>query len=232
MFGTIVNTAAIILGGALGILFGHTLSEKMKLTLVQGIGLAVLMIGASMALKTNNALIVIGSLVIGGIIGELIDIELRLKNFGIWMENKSGRGGDGRFTKAFVSASLIFCVGAMAIMGSIESGLNANHSILMAKSMLDGITALVFASSMGMGVLVAAIPVFLYQGAITLAAGLLQGIISQPIITEMSATGGLLIFGIGLNILEIKEIQVGNLMPGIFVAIPLTILFARLNLGG
>jgi len=232
MFGTIVNTAAIILGGALGILFGHTLSEKMKLTLVQGIGLAVLMIGASMALKTNNALIVIGSLVIGGIIGELIDIELRLKNFGIWMENKSGRGGDGRFTKAFVSASLIFCVGAMAIMGSIESGLNANHSILMAKSMLDGITALVFASSMGMGVLVAAIPVFLYQGAITLAAGLLQGIISQPIITEMSATGGLLIFGIGLNILEIKEIKVGNLMPGIFVAIPLTILFARLNLGG
>jgi len=232
MFGTIVNTAAIILGGDLGILFGHTLSEKMKLTLVQGIGLAVLMIGASMALKTNNALIVIGSLVIGGIIGELIDIELRLKNFGIWMENKSGRGGDGRFTKAFVSASLIFCVGAMAIMGSIESGLNANHSILMAKSMLDGITALVFASSMGMGVLVAAIPVFLYQGAITLAAGLLQGIISQPIITEMSATGGLLIFGIGLNILEIKEIKVGNLMPGIFVAIPLTILFARLNLGG
>lgn len=232
MLGTIVNTAAIILGGALGILFGHTLSEKMKLTLVQGIGLAVLMIGGSMALKTNNPLIVIASLVIGGIIGELIDIELRLKNFGIWMENKIGRGEEGRFTKAFVSTSLIFCVGAMAIMGSIESGLKGNQNILMAKSMLDGISAIVFASSMGMGVLVAAIPVFLYQGAITLAAGSLQGVISQPIITEMSATGGLLIFGIGLNILEIKEIKVGNLMPGIFVAIPLTILFARLNLIG
>jgi len=232
MLGTIVNTAAIILGGALGILFGHTLSEKMKLTLIQGIGLAVLMIGGSMALKTNNPLIVIASLVIGGIIGELIDIELRLKNFGIWMENKIGRGEDGRFTKAFVSTSLIFCVGAMAIMGSIESGLRGNQNILMAKSMLDGISAIVFASSMGMGVLVAAIPVFLYQGAITLAAGSLQGVISQPIITEMSAIGGLLIFGIGLNILEIKEIKVGNLMPGIFVAIPLTILFARLNLIG
>ncbi|HWP95643.1 MAG TPA: DUF554 domain-containing protein [Syntrophomonadaceae bacterium] len=232
MLGTIVNTAAIILGGALGLLFGNALSEKMKLTLIQGIGLAVLLIGGSMALKTNNALVIIASVVIGGAIGELIDIELRLKKFGTWMESKIGQGEDGRFTKAFVSTSLIFCVGAMAIMGSIESGLRGNHTILMAKSMLDGISAIVFASSMGIGVLVAAVPVLLYQGAITLGAGLLQGVISQSIITEMSATGGLLIFGIGLNILEIKEIKVGNLMPGIFVAIPLTILFARLNLGG
>ncbi len=232
MLGTIINTAAIIMGGALGLLFGHTLPEKMKLTLIQGIGLAVLLIGGSMALQTKNALVVIASLVIGGVIGELIDIELRLKNFGSWMENKIGSNQDGRFTKAFVSTSLIFCVGAMAIMGAIESGLKGNHTILIAKSMLDGISAIVFASSMGIGVLAAAIPVFLYQGLITLAAGLLQGVISQPIITEMSATGGLLIFGIGLNILEIKEIKVGNLMPGIFVAIPLTILFARLNLGG
>lgn len=232
MLGTIINTAAIILGGALGLLFGNALSEKMKSTLIQGVGLAVLLIGGSMALKTNNALVVIASLVIGGVIGELIDIELRLKNFGSWMESKIGQGEDGRFTKAFVSTSLIFCVGAMAIMGSIESGLRGNHAILIAKSMLDGISSIVFASSMGIGVLAAAIPVFIYQGAITLLAGSLQGIISQPIITEMSATGGLLIFGIGLNILEIKEIKVGNLLPGIFVAIPLTILFARFHLGG
>jgi len=232
MLGTIVNTIAIILGGALGLGFGNALSTKMKLTLIQGIGLAVLLIGGSMALKTNNALVVIASLVIGGVIGELIDIELRLNNFGTWMEKKIGQGEDGRFTKAFVSTSLIFCVGAMAIMGSIESGLRGNHTILMAKSMLDGISSIVFASSMGIGVLVAAVPVLLYQGAITLGAGLLQGVISPDIITEMSATGGLLIFGIGLNILEITEIKVGNLMPGIFAAIPLTILFSRLNLGG
>jgi len=232
MLGTIVNTIAIILGGALGLLFGHILPEKMKLTLIQGLGLAVLLIGGSMALQTNNALVVIASLVIGGVIGELIDIEQSLNNFGIWMENRIGHNQDGRFTKAFVSSSLIFCVGAMAIMGAIESGLKGNHSILMAKSMLDGISAIVFASSMGIGVLAAAIPVFLYQGGITLAASSLQGIISQPIITEMSATGGVLIFGIGLNILEIKAIKVGNLMPGIFVAIPLTILFIRFNLGG
>lgn len=232
MLGTIVNTIAIILGGVLGLGFGNALSKKMKSTLIQGIGLATLLIGGSMALKTNNALVVIASMVIGGAIGELIDIELRLKNFGTWMENKIGQGEEGGFTKAFVSTSLIFCVGAMAIMGAIESGLRGNHTILMAKSMLDGISSIVFASSMGIGVLFAAIPVLLYQGAITLGAELLQGVISPAVITEMSATGGLLIFGIGLNILEIKEIKVGNLMPGIFVAIPLTILFSRLNLGG
>ncbi len=232
MLGTIINTAAIILGGVLGLLFGHALSENMKVTVIQGLGLAVLLIGGSMALQTNNPLIVILSLVIGGVIGELIDIELRLKNFGLWMENRFGRGEDGRFTRAFVSTSLIFCVGAMAIMGSIESGLTGNHSILIAKSLLDGITAMVFASSMGIGVLAAAIPVLLYQGAITLASSSLQDVLSQQIVTEMSATGGLLIFAIGLNILDIKEIKVGNLMPGIFVAIPLTILFASINLGG
>lgn len=228
MLGTIVNSAAIILGGALGLLFGKAMPEKMNKTIIQGLGLAVLLVGADMALKTNNSLVVICSLVIGGVIGECIDIEKRLKNLGIWMEDKFARGEDGRFTRAFVSASLIYCIGAMAITGSIESGIKGNHSILMVKSLLDGTTAIVFAASMGMGVLASAIPVFLYQGAITLAAGFLKDILSQAIITEMSATGGLLIIGIGLNILEIKEIKVGNLLPGIFVAIPLTILFTAL----
>lgn len=232
MLGTTVNTVAIILGGALGLLFGHALSENMKSTLIQGLGLAVLLIGGSMALQTSNALIVILSLVIGGVIGELIDIELRLHHFGAWMESRVGGGDEGRFTRAFVSTSLIFCVGAMAIMGAIESGLTGNHSILFAKSLLDGITAMVFASSMGIGVLAAAIPVLVYQGAITLAASALQDVLSQSIINEMTAAGGLLIFAIGLNILDIKEIKVGNLMPGIFVAIPLTMLFASFNLGG
>lgn len=231
MLGTILNAAAIILGGALGVLFGQALAEKMKITLIQGLGLAVMLIGGSMAFQTNNVLVVICSLVIGGLIGEKIDIEQKLKNFGNWIEHKYTRGEDGRFTKAFVSTSLIYCVGAMAIMGAIESGIRGNHSILMAKSVLDGISAIVFASSLGIGVLASAIPLFLYQGSITLAAGFLQEILTQPMITEMSATGGLLIVGIGLNILEIKEIRVGNLLPAIFVAIPLTVLFAMLNLG-
>ena len=232
MLGTIVNTVAILLGGVLGLLFGHALPEKMKKTVIQGIGLSVLLIGGSMALQTKNPLVVISSLVLGGILGEWVDIELRLQNMGRWLECKFAKGGHGSgFTKAFVTASLIYCVGAMAIMGSLESGLTGNNNILYAKSMLDGITAVVFASSMGIGVLASAIPVFVYQGAITLAAGLLQGVLSSHVITEMGATGGLLIVGIGINILEIKEIKVGNLLPSIFIAIPITLWFTKLHLG-
>ena len=232
MLGTIVNTFAIIFGGIVGLLFGHALPEKMKKTVIQGIGLSVLLIGGSMALQTKNPLVVISSLVLGGILGEWIDIELRLQHLGEWLERKfAKKGQESGFTKAFVTASLIYCVGAMAIMGSLESGLTGNNNILFAKSMLDGITAIVFASSMGIGVLASAIPVLIYQGAITLAAGLLQGVLSTPVIAEMSATGGLLIVGIGINILEIKEIKVGNLLPSIFIAVPITLWFIKLHLG-
>jgi len=232
LLGTIVNTIAILIGGFIGLLFGQALPDRMKKTVIQGIGLAVLLIGASMALQTKNTLVVIASLVIGGIVGELIDIEEQLKRFGQWLEQKFSRNsGQSGFTKAFVTASLIYCVGAMAIMGSLESGLKGNHTILYAKSMLDGISALVFASSMGIGVLASALPVFLYQGLITLSAGLLQGVLSPEIINEMGATGGLLIVGIGLNVLEIKEIKVGNLLPALFFAIPIALLFTKLHLG-
>lgn len=243
LLGTLVNCLAILGGGLGGLLFGNALPEKLKKTIIQGIGLAILLIGIQMALETKNTLIVIGSLVLGGIIGELVDIELRLEGLGRWLEsNLNRRGkerqkeerplpqaepgpGEGNFTKGFVTTSLIFCVGAMAIMGSLESGLNGNHNILFAKALLDGITALVFASSLGAGVLLSALPVFLYQGLITVCATFLQGILSAAVIGEMSAVGGLLIVGIGLNILEIKQIKVGNLLPGIFIAIPLAYWF-------
>lgn len=232
MLGTIVNAGAILLGGFLGLIFGRSFSEKIKITLIQGIGLAVFLIGLDMALKTNNPLIVITSLVLGGLLGEWIDIELRLNQLGTWLEQKfSRKGSNGNFTQAFVSTSLIYCVGAMAIMGSLQSGLEGKHDILFAKAMLDGVSAVVFASSMGLGVLASAIPVLIYQGALTLLAGLLQGIFSASVIAEMSATGGLLIIGISLNILDIKKIKVGNLLPGIFVVIPLTILFSKFALG-
>jgi len=232
VLGTIVNAIAIVLGGLVGLLFGQAFPEKMKKTVIQGIGLAILLIGVSMALETKNPLVIILSLVLGGIIGEWIDIELRLQHVGQWLERKFAKNGQGgQFAKGFVTTSLIYCVGAMAIMGSLESGLNGKHDILFAKSMLDGITAVIFASSMGIGVLVSAIPVFLYQGTITMAAGLLQGVLSPPVIAEMSATGGLLILGIGFNILELKEIKVGNLLPAIFVVVPITLLFTKLHLG-
>ena len=233
MLGTIVNTIAIIVGATVGLLFGQAFPDKMKKTIIQGIGLSVLLIGGSMALKTENTLVVIASLVSGGILGELIDIEYQLEKFGRWLELKFSKNGQSTgFTNAFVTASLIYCVGAMAIMGALESGLRGNHTILYAKSMLDGITAIVFASSMGIGVLVSAIPVLIYQGLLTISAELLQVVLSPQVITEMGATGGLLIVGIGINILEIKQIKVGNLLPGLFMAIPITILFTRLHLGG
>lgn len=228
VLGTIVNSLAIIGGALVGILFGKALPEKIKKTVIQGIGLAVILIGLRMALTTNNPLVVIGSLVLGGIIGEWIDIEDKLQQLGKWLESKFAKGENGNFTKGFVSSSLMFCVGAMAIMGALESGLKGVHDTLYAKSMLDGITSIVLASSMGIGVLVSAVPVFLYQGGITISAALLQGFLSDPVIAEMSATGGLLIVGIGLNILEIKEIKVGNLLPAIFVAVPITMLLAQM----
>lgn len=234
MLGTIVNTGAILFGGLLGFMFGHILPDKVKKTVIQGIGMAVLLIGGSMALKTQNTLVVITSLVLGGVVGEVIDIELKLQQFGQWLENmlsKNGHGQGKSFTKAFVTASLVYCVGAMAIMGAFESGLTGNNSILYAKSMLDGVTAIVFTSSMGIGVIASAIPVFLYQGILTISAGALSGVLSTQVINEMGATGGLLILGIGMNILEIKEIKVGNLLPGLFMAIPITVIFAKLHLG-
>ncbi|MGI6450814.1 MAG: DUF554 domain-containing protein [Desulfitobacteriia bacterium] len=229
MLGTTVNLLAIVFGGIAGILFGKAFPEKLKNTLIQGIGLTVIIIGLQMALKTNNVLIVIASLVVGGIIGETIDIEESLNNLGRLLEKKLSGGGEGKFTKAFVTTSLIYCVGAMAIVGALEDGLNGNHSILFAKSALDGITAIIFASSMGVGVIFSAIPVFIYQGGIALFAGLLQGILSDLVVLEMSAVGGLLIFGIGINMLGIKEIKVGNLLPGIFIAVPLVLLTEQLG---
>ena len=232
MLGTIVNTVAILVGGLIGLLFGKAFPEKIKSTVIQGIGLAILLIGGSMALQTKNPLIIISSMVLGAIIGEWIDIELRLLNIGQWLERKLTKNGQGSgFVKAFITTSLMYCVGAMAIMGSLESGLTGMHNILFAKSMLDGITALIFASTMGIGVLVSALPVLLYQGTITMAAGLLQGILSVQVIAEMSATGGLLILGIGFNILGFKQVKVGNLLPTVFVVVPITILFTKLHLG-
>ncbi|MFA6942125.1 MAG: DUF554 domain-containing protein [Clostridiaceae bacterium] len=224
MFGTIVNVIAILIGSLCGSMFGKQFPDKVKNTIIQGVGLAILLIGIQMALETKNVLLLISCLVIGGFIGEIIDIEFKLERLGKYLESKLSKHEEGNFTKAFVTTSLIYCVGAMAIVGSLEGGLNGNYDILFAKSMLDGITAIIFASSLGIGVMFSAIPVLLYQGLITISAGFLEGVISDFVIGEVSAVGGLLIFGIGINILGIKEIKVGNLLPGVLIAVPLSVL--------
>lgn len=201
---------------------------KYQQTIMQGVALAVLLIGIKMAVKTNHILIVIISLVLGAVIGELIGIEEQLARFGKLLEDKFGKG-KGKVAEGFVRGSLVFCIGAMAVTGSLQDGLTGIPTILYAKSMLDGISSIVFAAAMGFGVMMSAISVFAYQGMITLfAAWLAPALSSQPqLINEMEAVGGLLIVGIGLNMLDVRPIKVGNLLPSVFISMLLTYLVSN-----
>lgn len=232
MTGTLVNVAAICAGSLVGTFLTKGIPENIKRTLTQGLGLAVILLGLQMAFKTENVLIVISSLAVGGIIGELARIEERLDNLGLWIEEKTTKGargsGEQNVARAFVMASIVFCVGAMAVMGSIEDGLTGQPKILFAKSMLDGIASVIFASTMGIGVIFSSIPVLIYQGGITVAASAASTYLSDRVIAELTATGGLLILGIGLNILELAKIRVGNLLPAIFFAAVFVIALERL----
>lgn len=226
MIGTIVNAVAIVIGGLLGTLLGGRFPDKMKITVIQGLGLTVLLVGMQMAIQSKNILMVIFSIVIGGILGEWIDIEEKLHRVGDWVEGKfKAFGKGGNIAEGFVRTSLIYCVGAMAITGAIQDGLNHDPSTLIAKGMIDGFSAIAFAATMGFGVALSSVPVFIYQGALTIAASWVQALMTPTIVAEMTATGGLLIMGIGLNIMEITKIKVGNLLPAIFVAIALTYFF-------
>lgn len=216
MFGTLVNTAAIIGGALLGLLFRGGIPESYNRTVMKSIALAVVLIGLLSALKADKMLLLIFSLVIGSLLGEIMKIEDRLVNLGNMLEAKFSNSG-GSFSQGFVSASLLFCVGAMAIVGSLESGLTGNHQILFAKSVLDGVASVVLASSLGIGVAFSAVSVLVYQGLITLAASSLQPFLADAVIKEMSAVGGLLIVAIGFNMLDLPRIKVGNMLPAIFI---------------
>jgi len=216
LLGTIVNTVSIIVGSLIGLSFKGKIPEKYSQTIMHGIGLAVVLIGIKTALNTDAILIVIISFVIGSIMGELIRIENRLDQFGDWIGKKFSKNSTG-ISKGFVTASLLYCVGAMAIIGSMESGLTGNHQTLFAKSILDGIGSVIFASTLGIGVIFSAVSVFIYQGIITLTASSIKPYLLPEVVSQMSAVGGLLIFAIGLGLLEIKKIKIGNMLPAIFV---------------
>lgn len=220
LLGTVVNSIVVIVGALLGILFRRALPEKIKQTVMVALGLSTVVIGLSMALKTQNILIPLISLVIGAVIGELLNIEAGLERLGGRLERLAGSTG-GDFARGFVATSLLYCVGSMAIIGAIEGGLRGNHSIIYAKSVMDGVSAIVFASAMGIGVAFSALSVFVYQGAIALLARWAAPLLPGPIITEMSATGGVIIMAIGLGLLEIKRVRVANLLPALFVAVGL-----------
>lgn len=227
--GTIVNLIAILVGGSIGLLLKNGLAERFKTTIMQALGLAVLFIGVSGTLQgifqiTETSQIdrqyimtMIICLVVGGFLGEWMDIEKQLDNLGLLIQKKIGKVGD--FAKGFVTASLVYCVGAMAIVGALEDGLLRNPGTLFAKSILDGVSAVVFSSTLGVGVLFSSISVLIYQGSITLLAGVVEPVLTETVITQMSLIGNILIFSIGINILEIKKIKVGNLLPAIFIPI-------------
>lgn len=218
MLGTIVNVIAIIGGALLGIIIKRGIKEEYKNTIMDGIGLAVITIGIMGAIESKNIMLVIASIVVGSIIGEIIKIEDRLDNLGDSLQNKFG-GKDSNFSKGFVTASLVYCVGAMAIVGALESGIQGNHETLFAKSILDGISSIIFSSTLGIGVAFSSIPVLIYQGGITLLANLVKDLLTPEVINEMSAVGSILIMAIGINILGIKKIKVGNMLPAIFIPI-------------
>ncbi len=216
MLGTVVNTVAIIAGSLLGLIFRGGIPKKYNVTVMHAISLAVILIGVKMALKTEEILLVILSLVIGSLIGEFLKIEDRLEDLGKLVQTRFSKFGSG-IAQGFVVTSLIFCVGSMAIVGSLESGLSGNHQTLYAKSVLDGVASVIFASSFGIGVLFSSVSVFVYQGLITMTAFLIKPFLISTIINQMSSVGGLLIIAIGLNLLEIQKIKVGNMLPAIFI---------------
>jgi len=218
MKGTIANTVAVALGAGLGLLLQKGIPERFKTTIMQGLSLAIFLIGVQMALKTGNVLIIIGSLVSGGLIGEALKLDHILEKLGQWFEKRLATS-TGNISKGFVTSSLVYCVGSMAVVGAIQDGLTGNAEVLYAKAMLDGIASVIFSSTLGWGVMLSAVSVFIYQGAITLLANSAGAFMTSAVIAEMTATGGLLIVAIAANMLEVATIKVVNLLPAVFVSI-------------
>ncbi|MGR6835489.1 DUF554 domain-containing protein [Syntrophomonas erecta] len=222
MLGTIINATAIAGAGMIGLLLRKGVPENMSRTMQDGLGLLILIIGIQYGFKAENLAVIGISLALGAALGEWRQWEHRLELLGIRVEKRFGNG-ESQFVKGFVSSTLLFCVGAMAVVGALEDGLTGNYSILLVKSMLDGILSLLFAASMGVGVVFSALPVFVYQGAISLGAGFLKPLLTDQMLNNITAVGGVLIAGLGLNILGVTRIKVANLLPAM-IFIPLVML--------
>ena len=233
MIGTLLNITTVLVGGTLGLLFGARLPDRLRKTVIAGLGLFVLAYGLYSFLKTQNPLIVLGSLLVGALLGEWWKIEDGLQNIGKWLESRFGskqaespesdRSGSAApsrdFVRGFLTASLVFCVGPMAILGSIQDGLKGDYSLLAIKSVLDGFASLAFASTLGVGVLFSVIVILFFQGGISLLAAQLSAVVTPAMMNEMTAVGGVLLLGIAISsLLEIKPIRVGNFLPSLAIA--------------
>lgn len=218
MKGTFINAGAIFVGTALGLAAGNKYPEKMKETVMSGLGLVTSILGIKMAFESQNILYPLAGIALGAIVGEMLDIDSWVMGIGNSLEARFAKGSRGTFARGFVAATLLFCVGPMAILGGIQDGLTGNFSTLAAKATIDGFTSIAFASSLGIGVGFSALPVFVYQGAITLGAGYFDKVLSADMVTEMTASGGFLLFALGLSLLELKKIRVANLLPAVLAA--------------
>lgn len=228
--GTLINMGAILIGGLGGMLFGKRIPKRFQETLMSAVGLCVLFLGiggclekmlsvTTEGLKSGGTMMMIGSFAIGALLGELLDLEGKMERFGIYLRHKFRSDGDATFVEGFINSSLTVCIGAMAVVGAIEDGIHGDHSILLAKSILDMIIVAIMAASMGKGCLFSALPVGIFQGAITLLARQLQPVMTDEALANLSLTGSMLIFCVGVNMVWGKKFKVANLLPTIFVAI-------------
>ena len=222
--GTIFNSLAVILGSIIGLSAGKFIPEKMQGTIFNCLGLFTIYVGINMTLNTKHSIAVLLSLVLGTITGELLGIETKLNSLGDTLKSKL-KTSNGQFTEGFVSATLLFCVGSMSIIGAIEDGLRHNPEILITKGIMDCIAGSMLAGSYGLGVIFSVIPLALYQGAITMAASRLEGVITADMYSNISGLGGLMIFGIGLNMLKLTKLKLGDMLPGLLYVVFLTMIF-------
>ncbi|GAB4543151.1 MAG: DUF554 domain-containing protein [Anaerolineales bacterium] len=223
MTGTFINVAAILVGGIVGLLFGARIPEKFKNTVIAGMGVFTFALGLQMFFKSENSLIVLGALILGALLGEWIGIEDWLLKLGEALEKRfssdNAEGASSRFVRGFMVSSLLYAIGPIAILGSIQDGLTGDYNLLAVKSTLDGFASIAFASTLGVGVLFSSVIIFIYQGGVSLLANQLSAIISDPMMAEMTATGGILLAGVGVsNLLELKKIRVGNFLPALVIA--------------
>jgi len=216
--GSFINAAVVVAGACMGMLLGNRLPERVRLIVFQGLGLCTLSIGMQMTFQTTNPLYMVGSILVGAIIGESLRLEDAITSGGNAVK-RAMKSGNARFTEGFVAATLLFCIGSMAIIGPLQEGLEGERTIVLTKSMLDFFAAIAFGAAYGSGVMFSALPLFIYQGSITLFADVLRPYLSDFMRAEISAVGGLMIVGIGINLLEIKKIRLSNLLPALMVVV-------------
>jgi uncharacterized membrane protein YqgA involved in biofilm formation len=226
--GTLLNAATVLVGGLLGTLLGDRLPARLRENVVRGVGLFTLAMGVKFAIDTSNLLFMLGAMLLGGVIGSLLGVDARLNQLGETLQRRFDRGRASTVAEGFVTASIVFCVGPLTFLGSIQNGLSGDASLLVVKSVLDGFTAIALAATLGWGVLLTIPLILLYQGGLALGASLFSGVLTGLQLREMSAVGGLLIIGVGLKLLSIRDVKVADFLPAIIVSPLVVAAFGRL----